>query len=853
MLTRRWKSGTEPQQRLGDENMTKAEFGATRESQRGPRRGRRLSCKNRWRSALLTCLSSILVDTAASGQDEGAAGYLESIETQGDIGGIDREVDDTATEAEALGDGASSGVPHARAARVEEIVVSARRRSELLEDTPISITAIGSDTLIETQITSFNEIADLVPNLTIDGGGRGGNRFNPIIRGVGATESGNPGVGTYIDGVFMPRSFQSLLNVADIQQIEVLRGPQGTLFGKNTIGGSINVTTVAPAEELQGSVWIRAGSFNEVLTRSTLNVPVIENLLYSRLSFSSRNSEGYAQNVRNGEYYSDRSDLWFLGKLRLTPTDDIEVNFNGSWYEGHSKGLGGNCVFVPEGAGTLVNFLEDVNPGFLAECQEFQSQPYRFQSAVHPVQNPTDYGVWGNATWNVPEVSFLDDLDVRVLGSWREQRNRRRVDADMTSFSQVELANIELGGLQGEPEKGRQYLVEGQVVGAALDHTLNFVAGIFAEWETRSSGTITRSLDAAIPTSTSIGFTDQDDWDWAIFTQATWDVVEWLSLTGGLRYTEEKRGVTSETVRPFADDIPSDSNSAIFTSWTPMGSLALVAPNDLLGGAPIDHLMGYFTYAQGFSSGGFNAVTGGGGASLRPFDPSTVDNYELGFKTVSFDNRLTLNAAFFYMDYDDIQVTQSVELPPGPGEDLPSFQRLIVNGGAARLRGIEVDMRAQPYEGWAILGSIGVLDSEFVGDFPDQSGLTGETINRQGESFTGVPDFTSYLGVQYSFPVEAGEEWRTGYLTPRLDWSYQGAQNNAQPEIPSGRRRGFNMLNARLSYDFLNDRAQVALWGKNLLNEAVFDGGGGTVRFFQYGVQYFRAPRTWGGELSYRF
>ncbi|MEO2166803.1 MAG: TonB-dependent receptor plug domain-containing protein, partial [bacterium] len=250
--------------------------------------------------------------------NEGAVGYIEAIESSGiSASGVDEEVDAATVQAETAREGdAAPGVSDSRRRRLEEIIVSARRRDELLEDTPSSVSAISAETFVEAQITQFNQLSNIVPNLQISSG-RSGFGGGPTIRGVAGTESGNPGAGTYVDGIFLQRSGSSILNVADVQQLEVLRGPQGTLFGKNTLGGAINITTVAPAQELSGDVWLRAGNYGSLDTRATIDVPIdfgpLADKVFTRFSFSSQHTDGYTTNVAENESYNNRSAYWVLG------------------------------------------------------------------------------------------------------------------------------------------------------------------------------------------------------------------------------------------------------------------------------------------------------------------------------------------------------------------------------------------------------------------------------------------------------------------------------------------------------------------------------------------------------------
>jgi len=258
-------------------------------------------------SRLAGALGSLLALFAAEPADaqdvpqriEAPSGYVESIEEPGTLGGEEDEVDAGEAQVETIeGGGDVPGVSKRQLARAEKIVVQARKREELLEETPIAVTALGEAELRESGVTRIDDIQLLVPNLIFQSDNTGA-QTNVRIRGVGTSTDGvafDPGVGIYVDGVFLPRAFGSLIDVVDVQQIEVLRGPQGTLFGKNTVGGAINITTVKPRDELEAFALVRPGNFDRVDTRVTLSVPVragwFDEKLFTRFSFASTQTPG---------------------------------------------------------------------------------------------------------------------------------------------------------------------------------------------------------------------------------------------------------------------------------------------------------------------------------------------------------------------------------------------------------------------------------------------------------------------------------------------------------------------------------------------------------------------------------
>ena len=799
--------------------------------------------------------------------------YLESIEERGSVGGVETEADAEAAQAErAASGGPTPGLDRRATQQVEEIVVQARRRDELLEDTPVSVTALDQSSLREIGATRLDDIQQLVPNLefaqNLDGQSAG-----VFIRGVGQSDSAlafDPGVGLYIDGVYLARSFGSLIDLVDIQQVEVLRGPQGTLFGKNTVGGAINITSVKPHEELEAFAMVRAGNRDTVETRATLNLPLVDDLLYSRFAIASNNTRGHMYNTFLDEYWSNTQSLSFLGTLRFLPLDDVTFDITGTWSRNRSRGLGARCIAVQESADpALAGLLASFYPGYLEECGE--DTPYRFQANTRGISDVESYGVWGTGVWSLGELGPLEDFALKSITSWRQQVTRLRQDPDYQSFPII-IRNLIGGddplGLDGEPNQAQQIGQEFQAIGSGFDGRLNFVTGLYMFWETASEGDAIQALrfqadgSPGVPNGTFVAPIDKDDWSWALFAQATWDVVEWASLTGGLRYTEEKKGLSKFQSNPLTPEAPPSvdaDSSAIYTAWTPMASLALTLPDDRLPDR-LDHLMGYFTYARGFKGGGFNAIAGNQvpagqtATTLEPFAPEFLDSWEVGFKTIALDQSLTFNASFFLSQYDDIQVVAG-DLIPGPNpEDLPQVLRIVQNAAKATIKGAEFEVQSRPFEGLVLTGSAGLLDARFD-DYPGaQNALTSQDMNRAGESLNNSPALQTHVSIQYSFPLDApGPAWLDGWLTPRLDWYYQSSVHYAGPEIVDLTQGGYNQLGARLSFDFMDDRAQVALWGMNLTDKTYYAGGFTTATFKGTVHQLTAPPISFGGELSYRF
>lgn len=738
--------------------------------------------------------------------------------------------------------------------RIEEIVVQARKRAELLEETPISVTALGEATLREAGVTRLDEITELVPNLQFLSG-RSDQEAAVVIRGIrGEGEIAfDPGVGIYVDGVYLARTQGSIIDIVDVEQVEVLRGPQGTLFGKNTVGGAINITTIKPRDEIEAFAFVRAGNFGAVNTRVSLNLPVaigtLRDRVFTRLSLSTANTSGYTYNVFRDEYANDRNSIAFLGSVRALLRADLTLDVSGTWARDHTRSRGGQCVVEAEKP------LQNLAPGFVESCEA--SQPFDFLADTAGLADTESYGAWANLVWAAGDGLGLHDIAVRSITSWREQIPRFREDIDMTAIPVVTLSGTEGGPFDGGNGFARQLSQELQLNANAWDDRVSLVGGAFGFWEKAMDDVVTHitlgdSVDAA-----SRAFTSTDNWTWALYGQATVDVLDWLSLTAGLRYTEDKKGISRTNTDLNDPDLPptvDESASKVFSAWTPMASLAARLPDDWIGSAPIDTLMSYVTWSRGFRGGGFNGTLGNLSGGLLPFLPEHVDNYEWGVKSVAFEGRLLASLSLFYMDYRDIQVTTILTGPDEDGDGVAdTIERLVLNAAESTNKGVEFETQARPIDDLQIRGSIGYLDARFD-DFEGFNRLTGEPMNRAGETFRQVPKLQTHLSLQYSIAFDPGPAWLSGWVTPRVDWYYQSAVHYQEPEFPALVQRGFNLLHARLSYDFDDDQSQFAVWGKNLTDESYLIWGIqplgeelGTV------ARYFAAPRTVGIEISRRF
>jgi iron complex outermembrane receptor protein len=819
--------------------------------------------------------------TPVLAQQEAPSAYLESIETETDTGGAADEADAAVAQADVPQDESVVGLADEKRQSIEQIVVTARKRAELLEETPISVTALSENSLRESNVTRLNQITELVPNLQFDEAGGTSTTARVFIRGIGINDTimtNQPGVGIYVDGVYMARSQGSVLDVVDVAQLEVLRGPQGTLFGKNTAGGAINITTVKPQEEFGGWVQLRPGNFGRIDTRLVLNVPIdigwFEDKLFTRFSFASLYNEGYQYNAARNDYWSNQNSLAFQGAIRFLPTDDIVVDISGNYSRNHAKPRGGHCFLInPDAPGLAESFV----PGFSENCNKSSAaDPLTFYSDINGLSDLESYGVWATIEWDLADLNLTEELSLKSITAWRAQTDRTSRDFDLTDSGVIRIALA--GGplvIDGQPFTSEQFSQEIQLIGRSFGGDLSWVGGLYylADEAREVSGTDALYGGVAfVPGSASVADRKVDNYTVAAFGQATWDINDWLSATAGLRWTLDHQGYAmlnweladrlqtkadyGVQPRPGEKITQNTDDTKDFSAWTPMASIAATLPEELQP-EPLDHLMGYFTFSQGFKGGGFNARAGSGFDPTEPpptFDPEYVDSFEVGLKTIWFDRRLTANASFFFAKYTDMQVLTILSEPCPPGS-LPGCVKIIpINANAAdsTVKGAEFEFTALPIDGLTLTWNVGLLDSGYD-DFITTSQFDNAPINRADETFNNVPAFNTLLAAQYSFPVEIGAvEELSGWVTPRIEWYYRSAIHLAGPELESSNEPGVGLLNARLSYDFSNDRAQIALWARNLTNE-IYGTDSIPVTALGFDSIIYSPPRTFGAELSYRF
>jgi iron complex outermembrane recepter protein len=665
------------------------------------------------------------------------------------------------------------------AGALEEVVVTARKREESLQDTPIAISAFSAAALERQQITSTEDLDQVAPNLQFASYGplTGNNSAAQVyIRGIGQSDGSSgvdPGVGLYIDEVYMGRSVGGVLDFRDVSNVQILRGPQGTLFGRNTIGGAVLLTTTLPGKEFGGTARVGFGDDNLYEGFAAVDLPISDTLA-ARVSAGARRRDGYVKRVSDGIDLGNEDTYTVQSSLQWLPSEALTFTLRGDYTKEDENGspfvftaINESQVFpaaISRGAGCPgATFPPPSVPQNTVDTRcandaTWNLGKYRNGGTAPAESTLENWGVSGTVQWDISDAFAIKSITAYRELDWSGSR-----DADNTSllvlhteyassgdqFSQELQALVETSRLRGVV--GAFYFEE------AVDDWL--IVPFAAPPPLVASGAIPGSVDY------QRAFIDNDNF--ALFTQWTYDFTDALSFSAGARYTEETKGieVIAFTVTPLTAPIviPTTLNRPLVA-----GPGLNIIPDPFenkyestTGSASLqyrwtDAFMTYASWSQGFKSGGFNQrynVAPPGNLPVA-FDEETAETYELGFKS-EFGASFRLNGAVFTTKYDNMQLTYRLGIVP-----------LLFNAGKSTIDGGELEFTFAP--GRLVLeGSVGYLTNEF-----DEIAIVPGTTQTVGPNNTlpFAPEWQANAGLGYDFAVGGAT------LTPRVNVSYTSEQ-----------------------------------------------------------------------------
>lgn len=694
-----------------------------------------------------------------------------------------------------------------QATTLEEVIVTSRRMAESLQQTPLSVTAIDGEKLNEMGVQSFDTLDAFTPNLVTAGtAGNGGNVANFSIRGIGGDPGGfitkEGGVGVYIDDIYFARPNGGLLDLIDVESIEVLRGPQGTLFGRNTSGGAIRFVTTKPeVGELSGKIKGALGEFNRQDITAVANIPLTDNLA-TRISLASKQRDGHVVRTIDGLDTGNQDLSAAKMQLRWQP-GKWDMNFTLDTLSDYNNGPAIDISEVDPNA-IVPTILGE--PGFADIVTE---SPY---TVLGGDRDSTSYEAWGFTSSIAYDIS--DTMGFKSLTGYRTAEQDTSEDWDKSPY--------DIWKIVGEVDI-EYFTQEFQLNGSSFDRRLDWVAGVFfMEEQPYQFRNRYNPTTGGLPQPE---MRDQKVSSYAVFGQGTYSITDKLSTTLGLRWSRDEKDFVGQR---------GDETGANSDSWDS------VSPRVGLEYQWTDAVMTYVSAAHGFKSGGFNdrPRPGYSNSGIIPYDPENLWTYEAGMRTDLFDSKARLNATFFYTDYQDMQI-EAIILD----EEAMAAVAITQNAGAATLQGMELDMQWLVMEGWQLNAAFGWTDAAYDD--------VGTAVNLTLDSEFGlVPEFSYTVGSSYSYYTDDGTE-----LAFNVNYGWKDEQRSSDSTTNSVHMDAYGLLNARLAYLDAGGQWSLALVGTNLTDEEYLTGGFGNAAdgFMGYVQNYIGRPREVGVELTVNF
>ncbi len=745
---------------------------------------------------------------------------------------------------------------------LEIIVVQARKVSENMQDVPVAITAFSGSDLEKQNFQQLQDLGNFTPSLNIAPGQSSAGAATIALRGQLQNDilaTLDPSVGTYVDGVYWARAYGLNSSVLDVESVQVLKGPQGTLFGRNTTGGALLINTRNPElDAVSGQLSASYGRFNELELTGILNLPIVADRVALRIAASRSSRDGDMTNVApataataftgatymvkgpfsgpfTGERYNGRDRWNARAKLLLRPTDTLELLFSGEYYDADDAAITRDLTYVANAfagatrsnynVGTGVSRVVGLANGFPDNATAISNGKRILQQLIADrLANPRTASIneRPNLSTRTYTLNFTASLDVpwgqvKLITGLRDVKSSNVLDTDGTPYV---LFSTEL------QQNFTQYSGEIQTTGKMFDDAVDFATGLFYFHEYGSDVYNSISTPLLNPnTSHNYGYIKNDSM--GIYAQGTWHITEALGLTGGLRYSVDDKSLESRNndynratgmircrltpVAPFAsaeifDPVRcSASTKGSFSGW----SYTLGVDYKLW-----EDTMLYAKTSKGFRSGGAN-YRAQSLAGLVNFAPERAYSHEIGLKTELLDRKIRFNVAAYITDVKDRQSSTIVAVPPIPPATVGSSTTVIGNSGSARFKGLEAELAIRPVRGLTLSASGSLVD-------PKHRRFSDLTGDRRQERFVGIAkkqfslaaDYSTDLSEDVKTSFHVGYAWRGKMATG--DYNFPENPENAAI-IAATTVPALGLLGARASVTWRN--FELAVYGRNLTNE----------------------------------
>ena len=684
---------------------------------------------------------------------------------------------------------------------IEEIIVTAQKREQSLQDVPLSVAAFDESALRSIGVDSLDDLTLRTPNINYEQ--QSDIKLStPTVRGVFGGNSGGkePALGVYVDEVYMGNSVAASLHLYDLERAEILRGPQGTLFGRNTTAGGLSYTTKRPSlEESGGYLSLRAGNFGLLRAQAAIGGPLVDGRLAGRIATVYHEREGFSDNVFLGRKVNDESYYALRASLLYQPDNRSDWRFTVDYRDLDQSPL----AFETIQPNPLIEFglPFPANPGATFQFSH-DGDPHNFSMSANFEGRETLDG-FGAALHGTME---FNELVFNSITAYRTHDYYSATDTDRTPIAWA---------TDGDPEDQEQFSQEFRLTSSKGDR-FDWIAGLyFFSQDTDNTSFATVEVDLVgwigIPLNSALyaearGIVETDSY--AAFGQGIFRFSDKAAITVGLRVSRDEKSVTYRQDDESSAFVPGGLVGVVplfvdSASWTePTGDFTFSYNWT-------DDWMGYLQVARGYKAGGYNDALG---SSHNPsFDPEYVLNFEAGVKLGLANNRVLLNASAFSSRWDDIQISAFTTIP---GQEGLVFGVLTGNFGKAEANGLEVELQALATENLSLYANLGLLDGEITQGDPTLPGE--EPIIAAGNKLPG-PEMSATVGGEMTWPLGDGN------ITLRGDYVWTGERElilaGADGNNPAGHQDAFGLLNARLIYRDPDGAWELSIWGNNLTDE----------------------------------
>ncbi len=727
-------------------------------------------------------------------------------------------------------DAPNAGAAQQKTTTLQSVTVTARKREETLQDVPVAVTAFTADALDRLNVEDLSDLDGQVPNLTIYAARGSSSTLTAYIRGVGQSDplwGVDPGVGIYMDDVYIARPQGALLDVFDVERIEVLRGPQGTLYGKNTIGGAIKYISKGLRSDFNGYGSVTIGNYGQRDLKAAVGGGFGgSEYLRGRISIADLHRDGFGENLITGAQVSDKKIRAFRLGLGAYITDAVDLQFALDHVD-DSSGVRGAKMLAPN----LSPLANRLNPG-LSSLPLLASR-YDVRNGMPNINDTTLSGASMTAN-----VRISDDWTFKYVLAKRESDTETNIDFDLTQFKiadvkafysdeQVthEFQAMHDGGGRSRGVMGL-YLFDGFAGGQVLNNFFNLLFG-------DTQGKVYTESVAAYA-------------DW------TFDVTDRFKVDVGARWTEEEKHAIVKNIS-YTDSTYTKPTGAVSANFDKTITFKNLSPKISLDYQVTPDIMVYGLATRGFKSGGYNIRANATAVprTAEPFQDEQVDSYEIGSKMGFLDNRLFLNLSAFHNNYKDIQLSIFTEytVTSGPTAGQKAFIGDFTNAGSGTVRGFEAEYQWLPTDHFVVSGNLAWLDAKY-----DTYMFKGVNIAGQQE-FTNAPDFSGALNLEYRTEVGAA-----GRLSARVGYSYQSdvvATTEIVRDPISGvltqpiTQDGYGLFGAGVIWN-VNDAWTVSLQGSNLTDKE-YRTTGYVIPALGVRSGFYGPPRQYSLSVKYDF